>query len=334
MTHHVITIRDNKLQMRDTEKNKVLTTYGNLKYDGWNKIDSRDVKCNWRIMMVKFGFDTLNIYDIYTGKTINKMDRVSEFDICKTHMIISSFGQSFGKKKVIITDLNTMKEINFYRASKLFRLCINSKYVAGIDISTNKLFVYDYKNMHIASPVIEFLTFHTHLLMNDTHIVLMSKRSEHNSVSIVSLETKKIESEHVIGGNDCKLWLNPMNNSIYISSWLTSLSVQVLKIDSNTLQQIRIDHDSRNFAIGTAIACFNVINIGKNIGKNKFDSDNICTMKIQYDDTNIINKVWEENINSFNIKAVVLDEKVYVKQMLVEHVISDITNIILGYITH
>ena len=328
--HNVVALFENKLQLWDTHTNRALVTYQDVKYDASNTIDLKNIRCNCSLIIIKFGFDLLNIYDIYKGNTIKKMNRISQFDVCNTHLVTSSYD----KNKIVITDLKTMSERSFNIAAKLFRLCINSKYLAGIDIGNNKLVVYDHANMHAnmdpTKPVYEISTFHTHVIMNEKHIFTVDKSSGKNSVSIISLETGKTESEFTIGGNNCKIWLNPINNSVYVTALLLNSSITIIKIDPNTLQQTQINHDSYNLAIGTAIASFYTKRSAESFGY--WDIDYTHNIKIQSDNTNIMNKIWSTQFSHFSMKAVVLDEIEYVKDMLVTYIISDVANIVIKYI--
>jgi hypothetical protein len=344
--HYVIAIYNNKLQLWDPwvqsennngirsetrsenssnklENKKPEVTYGDLSVDLCGKLETFDekIKCNRNIMMVKFRFHILNIYDIYTGRTIAQHGSVCEYNICDTHMIMSQFG----RKEVTITDLKTKNDRMFNNAMNLFKLCINSNFVAGLDLSNDKLVVYDHNDTYANKPVFEMRKIFTNLLMTDKHIVIMDKNPEKNSVEILSIGSWNTELKIIVAGFDCKMWSNPINNNMYVSSCLTISKYQIIKIDAKTLQQTTIFNDSGNFAIGTAIAHFTPENMGQWPVQTYY-------MNIQSDEKTLLNKCWNKSKKHFSVEAVVLSELAYIDEMLVEYIIPDITSIILTYI--
>ena len=165
----------------------------------------------------------------------------------------------------------------------------------------------------------------------------MSKGSKQNYIQIISLHLKKTISEFTVDGRDCTLWLNPINDTVYISSILSISNIQVYKIDpwvvgqahtqAHAWTQTQTTCNSSKFAIGSAIIslCAPPNQILWN------DDEDLYNMKIQTDNRSI-DRVWKKDKKHFGIKTVVVDNITYTKQILIESIIPDIAKIIFEYI--
>jgi len=328
--HNVIAIHHNELRLWDTATNKSLVSYGDMGFEyGRLSIKKEEIKCNSYIMMVRFDYGTVHIYDIYTGATIDKLQQVNSFNICDTHMAMSYYG----KKQVIeITDLQTMKKMHFNHVIDLHELCINSKHIAGLEFDNRRLKVFDFTKKKPNVPIIDVYTNHNRLIMNKNYIFLMSVYGEHCLVSIISLAKKIfVKNDILIQGGSCRMHLNPINDTVYVSVWRTLSDIQIISFDPQTLKQKAMTYDTGNFAIGTAIATCPAIPDNPHIlwGNGANYTDNLI---IHHDDKKITYKNWETNNKYFELIKVVLDINTYVKKLLIKHIIPDISIIVLAYL--
>lgn len=318
--HNVIARHNEKLQLWDTDTNKVLVTYDTT---GYAQAYQAKIKYNRNIMIVTSGFRGLQVFEIYTGKEIKQFENVYQCDICDTHMIIL-----YCTGEVKITNLETMNETNFDLARGLLSMCINSTYVVGTDTVNKKIKILNYTVKQKIPPV-EILTGSEYnpILINNKHVFLTNKFETYARVRIFSLDTGKLESDFTTSGSSCTMWLNSINNDVYVSTMQSMQNIKIITINSDTLQQATTFLETGNFAIGSAIAFLTPIPAGPNVAWSGYTYD----MMICCNNKTTIYKGWETNNTYFGIKAVILDEATFTKKILVKNVIPDIANIILGY---
>lgn len=323
MKHNILAVHNDQLQLWDISTNKALITYGGLKSHHLCSLDiDRDnIKCNNNIMMVK-SCQILNIYEIYTGVVINRLFHTYGFNICDTHMIISS---GFGKNsKVEITCLETMDKKLFCQANDLSKICINSKYVAGLDVQNKRLKVFDHTDTSLILPIIDIPNAnHDELIMNKSHIFLAHNLYGQCYINVIPLNNSKLIYKFIPDGSSCQMSLNPTNDMVYASTWLALGITQVLSFNTKMVEWTVTDCNTTNVAIGTAVVS----------GTRPYDwqFNGIFNLDIYSDDGITSYHDWKIGNMFFKIMKVILNYDVYLKEILMGYVISDIANIVSGY---
>lgn len=329
--HNVIAYHNGRLQLWDTGTNKPLVSYDKYELDASYCKNNRKIKYSNTFMAINIDYNILVVYEIQTGKVINRFKNIFDFNICNTHMITLS------GKKVEITELETMNKTNFSEVCGLCNLCINSKYVVGLDSEHKQLRIFNHVTKEQKMPIPTGSSY-CYVLINDKNIFLMETYSQsikYAYIRIFSLDTGKLESEFKINRNyrydedhgvtvgSCNMWLNPVNNNVHVSTLLTSQDVRIINIDSDTLKQTTTCLPTGNFAIGSAIAFI----------MQTSPADYTYDMSITHENGNTTtHKDWKLNGAHFALHATVVDVKSYIKQILVnQHIISDIANIVLDY---
>lgn len=336
--HNIIVYHENKLQLWDTDTKKPLVTYDFTAYTfNMGQLQNNIIRSNNEIIMYALNVSNeIYIYDIFSGRLINKIQGASDFNICDTHMAI----WYYSKKTIEITDLNTMKTVSFRDDADyvidLVELCVNSNFVAGIEPRYKRIKIIDHTIKHpVMCNDIHYINgphATDKLIMNKTHLFCMSKYVDRYKIDIVPLNTMKFKHGIYIDGL-CggRFHLNPINDTVYVTTWLSVSIIKVITLDPELMNTTSVVLKTANIAIGSAIAY---------IQTNLEDTSDTTTcardLNIQCGNKILVkpwDKIQHKNTydKSFNIMKVVLDYRLYFTERLKKYIVPDLVDIIMSY---
>jgi hypothetical protein len=159
----------------------------------------------------------------------------------------------------------------------------------------------------------------------------MSKYVDRYKIDIVPLNTKKFKHGIYIDGLCGRFHLNPINDTVYVTTWLSVAVIKVTTLDPELINTTSVVLKTSNIAIGSAIAYIQT-NLEDTTDKTTYTRD----LNIQCGNK-ILVKPWDEIQHentydkSFNIMKVVLDYRLYFTKRLKKYIVPDLVDIIMSY---